>query len=140
MDAMQPEEQEYSKWNTRNIVEHGLLRDVVKVFPSVQFHEGVPFIPWTTLRDKMHKGTRGLTEVVNDHFHGERLVVDRHGTRLTTDPITSNSDKTYLRLEYAILDSRMLQFVALLISDWYKNLFVKLAAKHEKTEKENKEN
>ncbi|KAK1929928.1 hypothetical protein P3T76_014603 [Phytophthora citrophthora] len=56
MDVMQLEEQKYSKWSTRNIVEHGLLRDVEQVFPSVQFHEGVPFVDWTTLSSKMDHG------------------------------------------------------------------------------------
>ncbi|KAK1947301.1 hypothetical protein P3T76_001311 [Phytophthora citrophthora] len=135
-----PAEQKYSKWSTRNVVQHGLLRDAGKAFTTVKSHEGVPFVPWKDLSDKMHVGIRGLPKVVRIHFHGERLVVNRNGgTHLTTDPITRTSGTTYLRFEYAILDSRILQFVAHLISDWYNNLFGKLAEEHEKKEKENKE-
>ncbi|KAK1940061.1 hypothetical protein P3T76_008384 [Phytophthora citrophthora] len=138
--SLSSDEQKYSKWSTLNIVEHGILRDAEKAFTSVKFHKGAPFVPWKDLSGKMHDGIRGLSMVVQIHFHGERLVVDRHGgTHLTTGPITRNSGTTYLRLEYAILDSRMFRFVVLLISDWYKNLYGKLSAEHEKKEKENQE-
>ncbi|KAK1931136.1 hypothetical protein P3T76_013325 [Phytophthora citrophthora] len=109
---------EFAAWNFRPMVSHEVLRHYERAFPTVRFHDGMPFIPWTDLQSKIPKTeTRKLADVVNEHFNAERLIFSGHTSELSTDPVQNNG-ATYLSLERALHDSEMKKCVKKVYSDW----------------------
>ncbi|KAK1930294.1 hypothetical protein P3T76_014254 [Phytophthora citrophthora] len=109
---------EFAAWNSRPMLPHEDPRHYERACPSVRFHDGMPFIPWTALQDKIPKAdSRKLTDVVVERFNAKRLIVSGHTSELPTDPVQNNG-AAYLSLERALGDTGMKECVKKTYSDW----------------------
>ncbi|KAK1929218.1 hypothetical protein P3T76_015346 [Phytophthora citrophthora] len=109
-------QRDFGTWVFPAMVPHEQLRHYERAFPSVHFHDGMPYEPWTDLQSKIPKTkTRKLADAV-EHFNAERLIVNGHNSILTTDP--GHNGAVYLSLERALDDSEMKKCVKKVYFDW----------------------